>query len=109
MGRFGCVCGEVAGRSTRNKLLAGGENHFPQGRIALAVTQALLAGGPEQATAFLEQLAADPAATRLLPFLQALQAILTGSRDRSLANHSDLDHTMAAEILLLINTLEQDQ
>ncbi|MEB3335102.1 MAG: tetratricopeptide repeat protein, partial [Cyanobacteriota bacterium] len=88
---------------------AGGENHFADGRIALAVTQALLAGEAEQATSLLAQLGADPAAARLLPFLQALQAILAGSRDRSLADHPAFSWSASAEVLLLINTLEHNQ
>jgi tetratricopeptide (TPR) repeat protein len=87
----------------------GGENHFPDGRIALAVSQALLAGEPTAATSLLEQLAAAPEAAGLLPFLRALQAIVAGSRDRSLAEDTDLNHTMAAELLLLIDTLEHPQ
>ena len=43
----------------------------------------------------------------LRPFIQALQAIVAGSRDRTLADAPELDHTMAAEILFLIETLEK--
>jgi tetratricopeptide (TPR) repeat protein len=85
----------------------GGENHFTDGRVCLAVTQALLAGDPAAATSLLQQLAADPKSAALRPFIQALQAIVGGSRNRSLADALDLDHTMAAEILLLIETLER--
>jgi ATP/maltotriose-dependent transcriptional regulator MalT len=84
----------------------GGENHHPDGRISLAVTQSLLAGDPAQAASLLQQLATDPKATRHLPFIRALQAIVAGSRDRTLADAPDLDYTMAAEILFLIETLE---
>ncbi|HYM61395.1 MAG TPA: hypothetical protein VEZ11_10935, partial [Thermoanaerobaculia bacterium] len=76
-------------------------------RIALAVTQSLLAGDPAAAASLLPQLAADPDAAWLLPFIHALQAIVAGSRDRTLAGAPDLDHTMAAEILFLIETLEK--
>jgi hypothetical protein len=38
--------------------------------------------------------------------IPALQAIVAGSRDRTLADAADLDYTMAAEILFLIETLE---
>jgi tetratricopeptide (TPR) repeat protein len=85
----------------------GGENHNPPGRICLAVTQALLAGDPAAATSLLQQLDANPEAAWLRAFIQALQAIVGGSRDRSLADAPDLDYTMAAEILLLIETLEK--
>ena len=71
------------------------------------MTQPLLAGDPAQAASLLQQLAANPDAAWLLPFIGALQAIVTGSRDRSLADAPGLNYTMAAEILLLIETLEQ--
>jgi tetratricopeptide (TPR) repeat protein len=85
----------------------GGENHDADGRIALAVTQSLLAGKPAEAASLLQQLAADPDAAWLLPFIRALQAIVAGSRDRALADAPDLDYGMAAEILFLIETLEK--
>ena len=85
----------------------GGENHYPDGRISLAVTQSLLAGDPAQAVSLLQQLAANPDAAWLLPFIHALQAIVTGSRDRTLADTPDLRYTMATEILFLIETLEK--
>jgi tetratricopeptide (TPR) repeat protein len=86
----------------------GGENHYPDGRICLAVTQALLAGDPGAAASLLQQIAANPDLPPWLrPFIQALQAIVAGSRDRTLADAPDLDYTMAAEILMLIDTLEK--
>ena len=84
----------------------GGENHLPDGRIALAVTQPLLARNTAEPAALLERLAADPGAAWLLPFVQAIQAIVTGSRDRTLAEAPELDYTMASEILFLIDALE---
>ena len=39
--------------------------------------------------------------------MPALQAIVAGSRDRTLADAPDLHYTMAAEILFLIETLEK--
>ena len=84
----------------------GGENHDGPGRICLAVTQSLLAGDPAQAASLLQQLAAHPDATGGLgTFIRALQAIVAGRRDRPLADAPDLDFTMAAEILFLIETL----
>jgi tetratricopeptide (TPR) repeat protein len=86
----------------------GGENHDASGRIALAVTQSLLAGDPAAAASLLQQLAAHPNATGALrTFIQALQAIVSGRRDRTLADAPDLDFSMAAEILFLIETLEK--
>ena len=85
----------------------GGENHEPEGRISLAVTQALLSGDPEAALSLLQQIATDPnLPTWLAPFVRALRSVVTGDRDRKIAETPDLDYTMAAEILFLIETLE---
>jgi hypothetical protein len=84
----------------------GGENHYPDGRLALAVTQALQSAGPAEVQALLTQVAADPDLPDwLAPFVHALQQICAGSRDPALADNPALDYTMAAEILLLIETL----
>ena len=85
----------------------GGENHYDDGRLCLAVTQPLLGGDLAAAASLLEEVAADSDFARLLPFIQALQAIVAGSRDRTLADAPNLDITMAAEILFLIETLEK--
>lgn len=85
----------------------GGENHDSPGRIALAVTQSLLAGDPAAAASLLQQQAPRFEAAGFGGFIRALQAIVAGSRDRALAAAPELDYTMAAEILLLIETLEQ--
>ena len=85
----------------------GGENHSIAGRISVAVTPYLLDGDRSNAASLLQQLAADPDAAWLRPFVRALQAIVAGSRDRNLADAPDFDCGMAAEILFLIETLEK--
>jgi tetratricopeptide (TPR) repeat protein len=88
----------------------GGENHNGDGRLSLAVTQHLLAGDAAAAASLLLQVAVDPnLPTQLRPFIEALQAIVAGSRDRALADSRDFDYTMAAEILFLIETLEKER
>jgi tetratricopeptide (TPR) repeat protein len=88
----------------------GGENHDAEGRIALAVTQSLLANDPAQAASLLQQLAADPdVPSHARTFIRALQAIVAGRRDRALAAAPDLDYGMATEILFLIETLEKSR
>ncbi len=82
------------------------ENHSGSGRLCLEVTTHLLDGNTGDATSLLQQLAADPKAAHLRNFV-SLQAIVAGSRDRSLASEPELHYTMAAEILLLIERLEQ--
>ena len=84
----------------------GGENHDDPGRLFHAVTQALRAG--ERGAA--EQVIAEYRETwkgHKNPEADALQAIVAGSRDRSLAEAPDLSPTMAAEILFLIETMEK--
>lgn len=85
----------------------GGENHSLAGRLALTVTQALLAGDLAAVASELDQLAAHPNAVRFLPFIRALQAIVAGSRDRALADAPNLPYDGVAEILFLIETLER--
>ena len=86
----------------------GGENHNPDGRICLAVTQPLLAGDPAAAASFLQEIADDPKLPAWLrPFIQTLQTIVAGSRDPTLTGAPDLDYTMAAEILFLLDKLEK--
>jgi tetratricopeptide (TPR) repeat protein len=85
----------------------GGENHDPDGRICLAVTQPLLASDPAAAASLLQKRATDPEAAWLRPFIQALQTIVAGSRDRTLADAPDLNYSMVAEILFLLDKLEK--
>jgi tetratricopeptide (TPR) repeat protein len=85
----------------------GGENHSGAGRLIFAVTQSLLAGDSAEAASLLQQELPRFEAAGFGGFIRALQAIVAGSRDRSLADAPDLDHTMAAEILFLIETLEK--
>lgn len=103
---------EATGKATASYLAYrrdGGENHDGPGRLAFDVTQLLLASDPRTAASLLQQLAADPNAVQLLPFIRALQAIVAGSRDRSLADAPDMYYRNAAEILFLIETLEKSR
>jgi tetratricopeptide (TPR) repeat protein len=86
----------------------GGENQSRSGRLALAIREALANGDPAETASLLQQLAADPQAASLLPFLTALQAITAGSRERSLAEDPGLTYDQAAEVLLLIEGLEAE-
>jgi tetratricopeptide (TPR) repeat protein len=86
----------------------GGENHDLDGRISLAVTECLLAGDAATAASLIQQLATDPdLPSNARTYIRALQAIVEGSRDRTLADAPDLHYGMAAEILLLIEILEK--
>ena len=56
----------------------------------------------------LNQIAEEPDATGAIDaYLRVLQAIFAGSRERALADHPQLDFSMAAEIPFLIETLEK--
>ena len=84
----------------------GGENQDPDGRIANDLKVRLLAGDQSGATEFVEQLSAEPNPQAWLPpFATALQAIVAGSRDPALADAPEFSFDTAAEILLLIETL----
>jgi len=55
----------------------------------------------------IDQLLTDPELSdQLKSFVVALRAIAAGSRDRGLADAPALDYSMAAELLLPIDTLE---
>jgi tetratricopeptide (TPR) repeat protein len=84
-----------------------GENQSGPGRICLAVTQSLLAGDPVTAATLLQQQTSRFEAAGFDGFIRALQAIVAGSRDRTLADALDLDFSMAAEIIFMIETLEK--
>lgn len=84
----------------------GGENHDSSGRVCFAITNTLLVGDIATAETFLKKLVDGWKAAGFSTFVPALQAIVTGRRDRTLANDPDLTYAMAAEILLLIETLE---
>ena len=85
----------------------GGENHNLDGRICLAVTQPLLAGDAVAAASRLQEQAARFEVAGFGGFIQALQAIVAGSRDRTLADPPELNYPMAAEILFLLDELEK--
>ncbi len=85
----------------------GGENHTDPGRLCLAVTQPLLAGDPAVAASVLQEQATGFEAAGFGGFIQALQVIVGGNRDRALADGPDLDYSMAAEILFLLDELEE--
>ena len=71
------------------------------------MAQPLLAGDSAAAEPYLQELDADPQQPdSARPFLQALQAVAAGRRERALAEDPALDYTSAAEVLLLIEALE---
>ena len=90
--------------------LRAGDPLWPEIQKAIDESSAVaVAGAPAQAASLLQQLAANPDAVWLLPFIRALQTIVAGSRDRTLADTPDLNFMMAAEVLFLIETLEKSR
>ena len=71
------------------------------------MTQSLLTTDDTTAMSYLQQYADNPTVAWLQPFIQALQRIAAGCRDRSLADTLDLNYMMAAEFLWMIETLEK--
>ena len=87
----------------------GGENQSGQGRLARDVGQAMIAGNSAEVTSLLQQLAADPRAGHMLPFLTALQAITAGSHEPTVVNNPALSYEQSAEVMLLIEALKSDR
>lgn len=86
----------------------GGENHFADGDISLAVTPKLLAGNASGAIADLDEMLASPDLPDWLrQFVVALRVIADGSRDRNIAEAPDLLYRLAAELLWVIDALER--
>jgi tetratricopeptide (TPR) repeat protein len=85
---------------------AGGENHTTTGRLTAAVIKSLRERGTDAALSLLQQLTTTPEFTHLAPFIRALEAIIAGNRDHTIADDPNLDYRLAAELLLLIETLE---
>jgi hypothetical protein len=76
--------------------------------ISLDVIQKLIAGEQVGAATQLQGLDRDPQLdTSTRSFIRVIQAIVAGNRDRTLADTTGLDYTMAAEILFLLETLEK--
>ncbi len=108
-------CGNLVAASTaKQKAIAaylayrrdGGENHTNAGRIAHAVRQTLSSDGTTAVIALLEAFLVDSKWQAFHTYLNALIAVLNGFHDPSLAAADDLNYSMAAEILLLLETVQ---
>lgn len=86
----------------------GGENHLADGRIAHTVTTSILAGNKIEAVKLLQRLRKDPhSSSRAIPFFDAVEAILNGRYDHTLADAPELTYSMSVEILLLVELLKK--
>ena len=102
---------EAANQKARTCYLAyrkdGGENHSAVGVISLDIIKSILEEGPAKAASLLAELRSDSdLPPQLNTFVNSIGAVVAGSRDRTLADASDLHYTMAAEVLFLIEALE---
>ena len=84
----------------------GGENNTLPGRVSVAITECLLRGDRASTKLLLKEAAAADWPGDSTTFIKKLQAIIAGSRDRTLADDPDLYFIMAAEILLMIERLD---
>ena len=85
-------------------------SHDDNFRLSFDITEYLLAGNSVTAVSLLRQVATDPdLPSNARTFIDALQAIVAGNRDRVLADTPDLSYGMAAEILFLIEKLENHE
>jgi tetratricopeptide (TPR) repeat protein len=88
---------------------AGGENHAPGTRLCARIAHAIRQGDTTEVTRFLAQAAAAAdTPTWLKAMLPKLQAILHGDRDLALTADPALDYDDAAELLLLLETLDAE-
>ena len=71
------------------------------------MTESLRSDNAAEAAALLQQQLPRYDAAGFGGFIRALQAIVAGSRDCTLADAPDFHYTMSAEILFLIETLEK--
>jgi tetratricopeptide (TPR) repeat protein len=105
----GTTLAAEARRKARELYLAyrrdGGENHNGDGRLALKVARMLDAREAAAASTQLAELFDNPDFSRHLPFIRTLQAIVAGSRDRSLADNPELFFTEYAEVVILLDQL----
>jgi hypothetical protein len=104
----------IAAHEARSKAMSsylsyrrnGGENIDPSGQLALIIQQSFASNTLPDAVSLLQQLAEDPSFKPMYPFVRALRQICAGSRSRSLADSPNLSYDEAAEVLLLIDSLE---
>ena len=81
----------------------GGENHSGAGRLTLAVGQAMQQWDTEEIEQVIGQLLETDGWHK--NFLHKLQAIIAGERDLALAEDEELHYELAAELIVLLESL----
>ncbi len=83
----------------------GGENHTGSAKLGAAVGQAIIGGHVDEMASQLGQLAGQVRSDEDRRFIDALQTILSGSRDPALASDPELHYEGAVELRLLLESL----
>ncbi|MBF0098789.1 MAG: tetratricopeptide repeat protein [Magnetococcales bacterium] len=87
----------------------GGENHEASAQLCAVIGHAIQEGDTAQISAALAESAQQPNLPKhLIPLLAALQKILAGSRDLTLADDPALDYDDACELILLLEALQEE-
>ncbi|QTR50022.1 tetratricopeptide repeat protein [Candidatus Thiothrix anitrata] len=105
----------LAAREARQQALAaylayrrdGGENHEGGGRLCFDILQAMSQGEGEKFVPVIESLLEQDGWQQNKNFLHKLQAIIAGERDLALAEDEGLHYSFAAELVLLLEGLEE--
>lgn len=88
----------------------GGENRTGSGRLCFAVGELLVEGRVGEAVGLLHKWRINPdLPAEALPLLDALDAIIAGRRDPTLAEDPALSYDQAAEIILLLERLTRPE
>jgi hypothetical protein len=87
----------------------GGESHATGAQLCAATIRAIQEGKTTQISAELAELTQRPDLPEYLtPLLAALQKILAGSRDLTLADDPALNYDDACELILLLEALQEE-
>lgn len=86
---------------------AGGDSQSSQRQLFSLVAQAIQRNTQDQAVQQLNNLLEPDDPPFFTTLIRQLQSVLAGDRDPSLAAHIDLDYMNAAELLLLLETIDQ--
>ncbi|EIJ34991.1 CHAT domain-containing protein [Thiothrix nivea] len=85
----------------------GGENNESGGCLALAVRRAIQQGDMEEAQQLLDTELVDESWGEHKNFLNKLQTIIAGERDLTLAEDDSLHYSLAAELIFLLEQLQE--
>ena len=85
----------------------GGENHEGGGRLSLMIGQEIQQGNTEEAQRLVDIELANESWGENMSFVRKLQAVVTGKRDMTLVEDESLHWELAAELILLLEQLNE--